>query len=172
MSARTSRIALVLLYVATLLVLWGPCCAQQRKDDSECSAVYEDHNQTDYGPVKVNVIQGGSKIRIGDQIFPGAAGACVSLFTERGHKLVSSVKAGEDGSFDLGGVAPGRYRLLAQAAGFCTANVPIRVVKSSSGRKSGITLGILVYFLPTGIDKCSYGEKLLLIDTKRTATIH
>jgi hypothetical protein len=172
MFAKVPRIAVIALFVASLFVPCGPCCAQQRHDGSECSAAYEDHNQTDYGPVKVNVIQGSSRIRIGDQTFPGAAGACLSLFTERDHRLVTIIKAGEYGSFDLGDVAPGRYRLLARAEGFCTANIPIRVVKSSSSRESGIKLGILVYFLPTGIDTCSYGEKLLLIDTKHTATAH
>ncbi len=163
-----SKMAFVSLLVVAPLVSPGPCLAQQSNGTSGCSTTYEDHNQTDYGPLKVTAVQGGTKIWVGDQVFPGVPGACLILFSEKGHKLVASIKTDEDGSFELRDVAPGRYRLLARGGGFCTANIPVKVVKSSHDRTSGI----LVYFLPAGIDRCSYGEKLLFVPTKHAAGAH
>jgi hypothetical protein len=152
--AMTTKIAAILLYVAVLLVISGPCWAQQKDNASECSTVYENHNQTDYGPLKVRVVEGTSVIQVGSQEQPGAPGACFALFTEKDHKRVASVKADSEGHFKIKDVAPGHYRLVARAQGLCTANIPLEVVKSSRDQKRGI----LVHFRPTGIDTCSYGE--------------
>ena len=172
MFATIAKIAPIFFFAVLLLAPCDLCCSEQTSDDSECSTVYENHNQIDYGRVKVNVVQGGSRAEVGDQIFPWAPGACLVLFTEKDHKLVSSIKAGQYGDFDFGDVAPGRYRLIARAEGFCTANIPIRVVKSTHIGKLGFKLGILVYFLPKGMARCSYGEKLFLIDSKGAAGAH
>lgn len=151
----TTKIATILVFGAVLLVFSGPCLAQQRGNSSECSTVYENHNQTDYGPLKVGVIEGTSVIQVGtSQEQPGAPGACLVLFTEKEHKLVASVKSDSTGRFELKDVAPGRYRLIARAEGLCTANIPLEVVKSSRRQKTEI----LVHFRPAGIDTCSYGE--------------
>ena len=172
MLATIAKIAPILSFVALLLAPCGFCCSEQSKDESGCSAVYENHNQIDYGPVKVRVVQGDSQVRVGDQIFPGTPGACFTLFTEKDHKLVANTRADEYGSFELRDVPPGRYRLVGRAAGFCTANIPIRVVKSSRGGKLGLKLGLLVYFLPTGIETCSYGERSFLMGAKGAAGVH
>jgi hypothetical protein len=150
----TTKIATILLFGAVLLVFSGPCLAQQKDNTSQCSTTYENHNQTDYGPLKVRTVEGTSAIQVGTQEQPGVPGACFVLFTEKDHKLVASMKADSEGRFKLRDVAPGRYRLVARAEGLCTANIPLEVVKASRGQKSGI----LVHFRPTGLDTCSYGE--------------
>jgi len=102
----------------------------------------------------VPAIEGGTVVHTDEQLQAGAAGACFALFTEIGHKLVTSAKADLDGRFELRNVAPGRYRLVARAKGLCTANIPLEVVAASRHRKAEI----LVHFRATGIDTCSYGE--------------
>jgi Carboxypeptidase regulatory-like domain len=102
----------------------------------------------------VGTVEGTSVIQVGTQEQPGIRGACFVLFTEKEHKLVASVKSDSAGRFELKDVAPGRYRLIARAEGFCTANIPLEVVKSSRRQKTEI----LVHFRPAGIDTCSYGE--------------
>jgi hypothetical protein len=128
--------------------------AQQSSDSVECSTVYENHNQTDYGPLKVLAVEGTSTVQVGTEEQPAIPGACFVLFTEEDHKPVTSVKASSDGRFQLKDVEPGRYRLIARADGFCTANIPLEVVRASDREKEEI----LVHFLPRGIDTCSYGE--------------
>jgi hypothetical protein len=132
-----------------------PCrAASQGTDSSECSTDYENHNMVDYGPLKVHAIRGTNLIEVGNkQQQVGIPGACLILFTECDRKLVVRVKTGPDGHFEMNGVAPGRYRLIARLDGFCSANIPVEVVKSSR-RKADI----VVHFRLTGIDDCSYGE--------------
>ena len=129
--------------------------AQQHDDPCPSSTVYENHNQVDYGPLKVRAVLGTGEVEIGDKTQPGKTvlGACLSLFTEKEHKLVSSTTADSDGHFNFAAVPVGRYRLVARADSFCTANIPIEVVKSSR-RKTRI----VVHFRPASIDTCSYGE--------------
>lgn len=115
--------------------------------------VYENHNQVDYGPLKVNVVEGTTLIQVGMEKQPGVPGACLVLFTEQEHKPVANVRAGADGHFSLKDISPGRYRLAARAEGFCTANIPVEVVKR---RRRAVE--IVVHFLPSGIDTCSYAE--------------
>jgi hypothetical protein len=150
----TTKIATIHLFAAVLLVFGGPCLAQQRDNTSQCSTAYENHNQTDYGPLKARTVEGTSVIQMGTQEQPGIPGACFVLFTEKEHKLVASVKSDSAGRFELTDVAPGRYRLIARAEGLCTANIPLEVVKSSRRQKTEI----LVHFRPAGLDTCSYGE--------------
>lgn len=150
----TTKIAKTLLCFAVLLVFSEPCFAQQKDNPSQCSTVYENHNQTDYGPLKVRVVEGTSVIQVGTQEQPGAAVACFALFTEKDHKLVATAKADSQGRFELRDVAPGRYRLVARAEGLCTANIPLELLRPSAVSKTEI----LVHFRPTGIDTCSYGE--------------
>jgi hypothetical protein len=143
------------LFLCVLVLLFsGQCRAQQIDNSSECSTVYENHNQSDYGPLKLLVVEGTSVVQGGTQEQPGVPGACFVLFTEKDHTLITSVKADNKARFEFKNVPPGHYRLVARAKGLCTANIPIDVLKSSGRRK---TL-ILVHFRPAGIDTCSYGE--------------
>jgi hypothetical protein len=151
--------AVAFLVAATLLfVAYSTSSARpQNSDASKCSPGYEDHNQIDYGPLKVTAVQGTSVIRVGDQERPAVSGACFVLFSEKDHVLMASVVAGTDGRFELKHIPPGRYRLIARARGFCTANVPLEIVKSARKKQE-----IRVNFRPTGIDTCSYGELVAL----------
>ena len=124
--------------------------AQLPNDSAACSSQYEDHNQIDYGPLKLATIRGGTTV--GKEIQNGVPGACLVLFTEKEHKLVSITKADQNGRFELKDIAPGYYRLLARAEAFCVANMRIKVVKSLHRKAE-----ILVHF-QGGIDSCSYGE--------------
>lgn len=145
-----------LAFMSLALLAATPLIAAQ-KGDAPCpsSAIYENHNQVDYGPLKVRAVVGTGVIEIGDKIQPGEKipGACLSLFTEKEHKFVASVTADSAGRFQFAAVAVGRYRLVARADGFCTANIPIELVKSSRRKSS-----IVVHYRPAGIDSCSYGE--------------
>ena len=151
------RIHIVVALLAGFLQsLAGSRCAAaaQGGNESKCATSYENHNQTDYGPLKVAAITGANDVQDGTEKQPGVPGACLVLFTDKDHELVMSVKVDADGRFELKDVPPGRYRLIARAEGFCTANIPIEVVKPSRNRKSEI----LVHFRPAGIDTCSFAE--------------
>jgi hypothetical protein len=83
----------------TLLIFGKPCfAAQQGIEPSDCSTAYENHNQIEYGPLKVRAIRGTSVIQVGNETQPGVPGACLVLFTEGDHKLVASVKAAPTGA--------------------------------------------------------------------------
>ncbi len=151
---RMQQSVLVFLGLALLAVM--PSMAAQKGDDPcPSSTGYENHNQVDYGPLKVRVVLGTSVVETGDKTQPGKTipGACLSLFTEKDHKLVATVVADSQGQFQFDAISSGRYRLVARAKGFCTANVPLEVVKSSRRKTK-----IVVHFRPAGIDTCSYGE--------------
>jgi carboxypeptidase family protein len=108
----------------------------------------------DYGPLKVHAIRGTNLIEVGnEQQQMGIPGACLILFTESDRRLVASVKTGADGRFEMKGIVPGRYRLIARLNGFCTANIPVEIIKSSRRKTQ-----IVVHFRVTGLDDCSYGE--------------
>jgi hypothetical protein len=146
----------ILGFLGLVLLAAAPRIAAQQ-GDTPCptSTVYENHNQVDYGPLKVSAVRGMGNVEVGDKAQPARAipGACLSLFTEKDHKLVASVAADSEGRFQFDAVSSGRYRLVARAKGFCTANIPLEVVKSSRRKTK-----IVVHFRPAGIDTCSYGE--------------
>ena len=150
------RLHIVLVLLGLFTSAAGSCVAQQ-KGESTClsSTVYENHNQVDYGPLKVRAVRGTGIVEVGDKTQPGRAvpGACLSLFTEKKHKFLASVVADSKGQFRFDAVPPGRYRLVARANAFCVANIPLEVVRSSRKKAE-----ILVHFRPGGIDTCSYGD--------------
>ena len=144
-----------------LLVIFSLLCAYAMpQQQNVCSdASYEDHNQGDYKPLKLATLQGRGVIEIKDNVVKPnetVPGACLSLFT-LDQKFVRSVKADAAGEFKFENVAPGRYRLIARAQGFCTANIPINLVKASSMSKLREN-EIIVHYRLTGIDTCSWGE--------------
>ena len=151
---RTQRSVLAFLGLA-LLGVTPSMAAQSVGDPCPSSAVYENHNQVDYEPLKVLAVLGTGMVETNDKSQPGKAvpGACLSLFTEKEHKLVASVTADSDGRFQFAAVPVGNYRLVARSDGFCTANIPLEVVKSSHRKPK-----LVVRFRPAGIDTCSYGE--------------
>ena len=131
-----------------------PCFGEQQNSRaSDCSTAYENHNQMDYGPLKVHAIRGANLIQVGREKQPGSTEACFVLFTESDHRQVARVKADPNGHFEFKSIAPGRYRLIGRLDGFCPANIPIEVVKSSRRNNE-----IVVHFRTRGTDICSTGE--------------
>jgi hypothetical protein len=165
----------VALILAFGLATGGECCfAVPQGGASGCPTTYEAYTQSEFRPLlleirplKISLIQGTSEIDVGTEIQPPVPGACFGLFTDKGHSLVASVRAGSDGQFRFEAVPPGRYRLIARAEGLCTANVPLEVVRSSHRRKAEI----LIHFRAAGIDTCSYAE-LGPVAAKHTPTTH
>jgi Carboxypeptidase regulatory-like domain len=131
--------------------------AQPQVDGCD-SKTYENHNQVDPKPLKLPRIQGTGVIEIRDnQIKPGETvpGACLALFTAD-QKFVASTKADSRGVFHFDEIAPGQYRLMARAPGFCTANIPIQVIQAS--RKSKLQQQqIVIHYRIAAIDTCSWG---------------
>jgi hypothetical protein len=134
---------------------FAPTIAQQGNPCPE--AQYEDHNQVNPKPLRLAKVQGRGVVEIRDNVVqPGETvpGACLSLFTTD-LKLVDTTKADSSGEFRFHAVDPGHYRLIARALGFCTANIPVEIVKASRKlqRKE-----LVVHYRLTGVDVCSWGE--------------
>jgi len=110
---------------------------------------YENHNQVDYGPLRLSAVRG---VAIDPTRVPMSR-ACVLLFEERKHALVSKIETASDGSFNLPKVKNGAYRLVVKGYGFCPANVPIVVQLSHKERRR-----LIVHMQGAGIDSCSGGE--------------
>ena len=136
----------ITVLVCLFLVMPRVSAQVPESDDS-----YENHNQVDYGPLKVSKLRGVA-VDPGDGPVPQTL---VLLFTEKGHKLVAKTLADKSGHFHIKYARKGRYRLVAKAYGLCTANVPI-IVSAGSTDKNGTHL--LLHMEPGGIDSCSYGE--------------
>jgi hypothetical protein len=106
---------------------------------------YEDHNQIDYGPLRVSVAEGNARDTQG-AVIPNV---CMGVFSEPDHKLIATTQTDAKGAFKFPPVAKGRYRLVAKCEGFCTANV-ILLVQRATGRS------LRLHMRPAGIDTCSY----------------
>lgn len=121
--------------------------------------VYENHNQVDYGPLKLPSIQGRGVVGHSSE-FAGhpVGGACLSLFSETTHKWIKTIVADSEGRFKFDLVNPGRYRLIARAPYLCPANIPI--VVTNSGRRNRLgSLQLLIHFKAMGlVDECSFGQ--------------
>ena len=137
--------AVLLCFAYLMFVL--PVDAQSRSSCSD-EEVYENHNQVDYGPLKVSRVGGTAT----DQSGAPVPSACVLLFTERSHKLLSKVETDGDGRFNLPKVKNGRYRLVVKSYGFSSANVPIVVTAGAGGTQ------LAVHMKMGAVDSCSYGD--------------
>jgi hypothetical protein len=136
----------VVLFVFALL---GSALCQQSAKEARPELAYENHNQIDYGPLRIAKLRGIAEDSQGVPV----PDVLVLLFSEKEHTLIAQSKRDLKGAFRLGGVRSGRYRLVLKYDGFCSANVPVDL-KLRSGRKKGI----MVHMRPAGIDECSYGE--------------
>lgn len=158
----STRNLILIIFVTALLA--SPSFARQKGASSPCTVDYENHNQTDYGPLIVQEVKG----TITDPQQGAVSKACVGIFTESDHKLVAATESGADGTFFLGSIPPGRYRLVVKADPLCAANVPLEVVKHQ--RKTKV---LRVHMKPRGLDSCSYGEAVEANKSaKNTATTH
>ena len=82
--------------------------------------------------------------------------ACVGVFTSD-HRLVASATTDDEGRFQLPAIAPGEYRFIARAPGFCVAVFPLRIVAWPQGglfRRRHMVL----HMEPGALDVCSYGS--------------
>ncbi len=140
---RPIRILICFVYLTLALHINAQSSSGCSNDDA-----YENHNQVDYGPLNVSRVSGTATDPSGVPV----PNACVLLFTERGHDLVSKVQTNANGRFNLAKVKNGRYRLVVKAYGFCTANVPI-VVKTRTGGKA-----LALHMKMGEVDSCSYGD--------------
>ena len=132
-----------------LVMLSGMTVAARAQDAAAPAAqTYVNENSIDPAPLKLKELAGKVK-GFGGEAMPRAT---VSLFTERGHSLISSVMTDREGKFRFEKVEHGMYRVVAKVDGLCTANIPVLLEGSLLGhRKLEITMR------PKGLDTCSYG---------------
>ena len=128
----------------------APALSATTTSDKPCSEMtYENRNQVDYGPLRIHH-------RNGIVIDPDGVripSACMGIFSEADHRLVSSTHSNKKGDFEIRNLPDGNYRLVAKYDGFCAANARINVtaVKRKTGR-------LIVHVRPGGVDDCSYIE--------------
>jgi len=123
-------------------------CAIGNCQETSVDLSYENHNQTDYGPLKVTKLRG---IASDPQGVPIPL-VLVLLFSNKDHRLLAQTKTDEHGVFGLGSVKPGRYRLVIKYEGFCSANVSVETVQRTKKKAR-----LIVHMKPRGMDECSYG---------------
>jgi carboxypeptidase family protein len=132
--------------MAVVAPIDSPATAQQT--GLSCAGmVYENKNQTDYGPLKIAVVRGAARDTQGVMV----PGVCIGIFTANDHKLIMATQTSSEGRFDFNGVPRGEYRLVAKCEGFCSANAKIWV-DPALRNKTRLDLAVL----PAGIDTCSY----------------
>jgi hypothetical protein len=135
---------------------------------------YENRNFTDYGPLRLSIIQGKGFVNR-DGRNPGYAvgGACLSLYTEDAHEWIETQIANSEGIFKFEAIKPGRYRLIARAPGLRPANIPLVVAKPDRLQKSQ-ALQLLIDFLVEGtsLDEGSFGELVKPERLTRSSPIH
>jgi len=145
-----SRPASPLLFAMLLtMASSSPARCQQPIETGDASPAYENRNQIDYGPLRIGRASGV----VTDSANVAIPTALILLFTEKDHTLITHSKSKEDGTFDLGQVRGGRYRLVVKFDGFCPANVPVDL--KPRGHRSA---GVRVHMRPAAIDTCSYGD--------------
>lgn len=132
----------------TFALLGTALCQQSPRAAASPELTYENHNQVDYGPLRIAKLRGTAEDSQGVPV----PDALVLLFSEKEHTLIAQSKSDSKGAFGLEGIRGGRYRLVLKYDGFCSANVPVDL-KLRSRRKRDL----IVHMRPAGIDECSYG---------------
>ena len=151
--ALKTMITRTLLILLCILVTGGGIVSGQQSERCKSPIEYENHNQVDYGPLSIRAVTG----RASDKDRVSIPGVCLGLFTEKEHRLVAQTITDQEGRFHFSVVPKGRYRLVAQYPGFCSANVPLRIVRWPGG---GLLKArhIVLHMEPTAIDHCSFGS--------------
>jgi hypothetical protein len=137
--------------VVFAFALLGTALCQQSPKVASPELTYENHNQVDYGPLRIAELRGIAK----DPQDVPVPDVWVLLFSEKQHTLIAQSKSDSKGAFGLEGIRGGRYRLVLKYAGFCSANIPVDLKLTSHSKRS-----LVVHMKPAGIDECSYGELL------------
>ena len=122
---------------------------------SDCgkSVTYENHNQVDPPAIMLREASGIAVDKEG-VVVPGV---CVAAFTEKEHSLVSTIMTDQGGKFRFDKLPKGDYRLVVKYAGFCTANVPLKLDPQSS-QKTRQSKQLVVQLRLGGYDECSFAE--------------
>lgn len=146
--------------VTCILTLSAAVIAQQTANPCKDQATYENKNQVEPQRLYLSTLSGKVIVETGE--FRGepreigvVSGACVYLFSERGHRLVASVVADDNGHFAFDHVSRGQYRLIVRAQSLCVANARVEIVRKSSARRGR---RIVVHMRPSGYDACSYAD--------------
>ena len=145
----------IILTLGALAVLGSVAYAQTPR----CKAPieYGNRNQVDPKRSSLRTISGRVIAEAGRPAKQaGSVPACIGLFTEEGHRLVTSVVADDQGRFSLGSIRPGQYRLVVRDPQdvFCVANMPLSVVRWPRGKGRPL----VIHLRPSGVDDCSYGD--------------
>ena len=157
-----SAIISPILRIALMSTLFSAVTLGAQDSEKLCpnATIYENHNQVDYGPLELPIIQGRGVVRR-DSNFSGypVGGACLSLFMEDAHQWVETKVADSEGRFRFDSIKPGRYRLVVRAPSLCIANIPLIVIDPSKSERVDAK-HLLIDFLPLGIslDEGSFGE--------------
>jgi hypothetical protein len=135
---------------AVVFLLLAVSVSRAQESTEKCTPTYQNHNMVDYGPLVLRNLSGYDI----DPYSARMAGGCISLFTEKDHQLVATIRADKDGNFAFATVSPGRYRLVVDFRGFCVANVPLKIVRWPRG---GLRRKLVLHMMLGAIDTCSYG---------------
>lgn len=122
-------------------------------NDCGKQATYENRNQVDPPAVVLREISGIAVDKDG-VVIPGV---CVTVFTEKDHLLVSTVTTGQGGKFRFDQLLKGDYRLIVKYAGFCPANIPLKL-DPQFPRKTKPPKQLVVQLRLSGYDECSFAE--------------
>lgn len=141
------------LVLISIVLFVLPVSAQQPAGQCKAKLTYENRNQIENRPISITGVSGIAQDT--DQV--PIPGVCLGLFTEVEHQLVDAAVTDQKGRFDFGRVNPGRYRLVAEYEGFCTANLAVLVRNRSSKHKTS-RKRLVFHMRLAGIDSCSYGE--------------
>jgi hypothetical protein len=144
---------------ATIIVAFSVLLANAQQPSLSCKSPveYGNRNQVDPKRSSVRGISGRVMMEAGNPAKElGAIPACLGLFTEKGHHLIASAVADEEGRFKFKPVPSGRYRLVVRDPqnSFCIANMPLNVAR----RRRGKARLLVIHMRPAGLDDCSYGD--------------
>jgi hypothetical protein len=147
------------LFALAVLLHGMQLYAQRPTELCNQTTAYENHNQVDPDPLSVPSLRGRIIAEAGDeaQEIGSVPGACLGLFTEEEHRLITTVTADQEGRFQFGKVPNGKYRLVVKIGSFCTANVPLQLIGERRSKVTG-RKQLVIHMRPGGIDRCSYGD--------------
>jgi hypothetical protein len=80
--------------LVSLFVLLAITTLTQATDTPECVVSYENHNQTDYGPLRLPAFQGV----VLDFASVPVSHVCLGLFDDKEHSIVATTTSSEDGT--------------------------------------------------------------------------
>jgi hypothetical protein len=147
------------IFLTLLFVIFSGSLAHAQQQTPSCKSPIEYGNRNQVEP-KRSSVRGVAGRVIAEAGRPakeaGSVPACIGLFTEEDHRLMTSVVADDEGRFKLGSIPPGRYRLVVRDPqdAFCVANMPLHVVRWPRGKAKSL----IIHMRPAGIDDCSYGD--------------